>query len=745
MTINKRAGRSIRKNKAFYIISIILTALTSMVIVAAVSTGHTLTDVVKNFVDDYKAEDAEFVTYKPLTDEDIENLENEYDVIIEYSRYKDISVKNGDLEGTTVRIFDMPEKLNLCEVRDGSKPKDGEALLTQDFADIHDIKVGDNVSLGAYSYKISAYTTKADYIYMLEKLTGYIDNKKFAVMVVNSNEYDKLDADENGYYSIKYNKDNSKEVRGKLNQDYVIASYLAATSNTRISMPVNEGDAVTNMAMMYAPVMFIIIITLIVMILGRNIRNEQYLLGTFLALGFSRKQIVSHYMRYGLIPGLIGSVIGIGCSVPLTKVLCKFYIEYDFEKLTYTVNYNIPSIIVALVVPTVLYCAAIAIQAAKLLKKSPVDLLRNTGKDTKTIGIMKNSHTKTQLKMRVRSVIGHPGRSIVTMFGVMVASFCILTGLIMNDSMDALLHGGLTSSIKYEYLYRLNSLEEGSPDKGEALFQNYYEVDGSTVQLSTQGISEDSKYFPDKTDSGDKLEIDKYYLTSAAAQTYGVKVGDELTFFNIADLEEHKVKISGIVTDNTHCYLYTGRSNATKLASVDDGVYNCIISADKLELDKNLVASETTMTVTADTMENMMGPMKAIMAIFEIVGIVLGVFVLYLIINMIVSETRTNISVMKVLGFSRKEIANRVLNVNHILVCIGYLLGIPVAYEFVKIGYSDTIENYGMLLEPVLTIKALVIGFVLAWVTYELSLLLQKRKISRIDIVEALKENNRNE
>ncbi len=745
MTINKRAGRSIRKNKAFYIISIILTALTSMVIVAAVSTGHTLTDVVKNFVDDYKAEDAEFVTYKPLTDEDIENLENEYDVIIEYSRYKDISVKNGDLDGATIRIFDMPEKLNLYEVREGSEPKDGEALLTQDFADIHDIKVGDNVSLGAYSYKISAYTTKADYIYMLEKLTGYIDNKKFAVMVVNSNEYDKLDVDENGYYSIKYNKDNSKEVRGKLNQDYVIASYLAATSNTRISMPVNEGDAVTNMAMMYAPVMFIIIITLIVMILGRNIRNEQYLLGTFLALGFSRKQIVSHYMRYGLIPGLIGSVIGIGCSVPLTKVLCKFYIEYDFEKLLYTVNYNIPSIIVALVVPTVLYCAAIAIQAAKLLKKSPVDLLRNTGKDTKTIGIMKNSHAKTQLKMRVRSVIGHPGRSIVTMFGVMVASFCILTGLIMNDSMDALLHGGLTSSIKYEYLCRLNSLEEGTPDKGEALFQNYYEVDGSTVQLSAQGISEDSKYFPDKTDSGDKLELDKYYLTSAAAQTYGVKAGDELTFFNIADLEEHKVKISGIVTDNTHCYLYTGRSNAAKLAGVGDGVYNCIISADKLELDKNLVASETTMTVTADTMENMMGPMKAIMAIFEIVGIVLGVFVLYLIINMIVSETRTNISVMKVLGFSRKEIANRVLNVNHILVCVGYLLGIPVAYEFVKIGYSDTIENYGMLLEPVLTIKALVIGFVLAWVTYELSLLLQKRKISRIDMVEALKENNRNE
>ena len=100
-------------------------------------------------------------------------------------------------------------------------------------------------------------------------------------------------------------------------------------------------------------------------------------------------------------------------------------------------------------------------QCADFLRQT-VDLLRNTGKDTKTVGVMKKSHAKTQTKMRVRSVIGHPGRSIVTAFGVAVAAFCILTGFIMKDSLDTLMHGGLTSSIKYEYLYRLNSLEEGT-------------------------------------------------------------------------------------------------------------------------------------------------------------------------------------------------------------------------------------------------------------------------------------------
>ena len=745
MTINKRAGRSIKKNKSFYIISIILTALTSMIIVAAVSTGHTLTSVVRDFVDEYKAEDAEFVTYKPLSEEDIDKLEKEYDVILEYSGYKDIHVKGGDLDGVTIRAFAMPEKLNLCDVREGHEPGDGEALLTQDFADVHNIKIGDEISLGDDSYKVSAYTTKADYIYMLQTFTGFIDNEKFAAIVVNRSEYDRIDTEETGYYSIKYNKDNSKEVREKLNSDYIIASYMAATTNTRISMPVNEGDAVTNMATMFAPVMFVIVLTLIVMVLGRNIKNEQYLLGTFISLGFSRKQIIGHYVRYGLIPGVVGSVIGVLVSIPLTKVLCRFYIEYDFETLIYKPTYDLPSVVIALVVPTLLYCAAIAIQAGKLLKKAPVDLLRNTGKDTKAIGIMKNSRAKTQVKMRVRSVMGHPGRSIVTTIGVAIAAFCIVAGLVMSDSMDALLNDGLTSSINYEYLYRLNTLQQGTPDEGEALFQNYYEVDGSTVQLSAQGIETDSKYFPDKTDSGEKLELDKYYLTSAAAETFGMEPGEELIFYNIADPKEHKVKISGVVTDNTHCYLYTGRDNATELAGVDAGTYNCIISKDALTLDKELVASETKMTVTADTMDNLMGPMKAIILMIEIVGIVLGVFVLYLIINMIVSETSTNISVMKVLGFNRKEISNRVLNVNHVLVCIGYLLGIPMAYTFVKVGYSDTIENYGMLLSPVVTVKAIVTGFLLTWVTYELSLLLQKRKISRIDMVEALKENSRSE
>ena len=63
---------------------------------------------------------------------------------------------------------------------------------------------------------------------------------------------------------------------------------------------------------------------------------------------------------------------------------------------------------------------------------------------------------------------------------------------------------------------------------------------------------------------------------------------------------------------------------------------------------------------------------------------------------------------------------------------------------FVNEGYWKWLVQ-GFKNSLIITFFAILIGFVLTWVVYEISLLLQKKKISRIDMVEALKENNRNE
>lgn len=734
MTLNKRAPRSIKNNISFYVVSTILTLLSSMFIVTAVSTGRTLVRVVEDFMDRYNVEDAEFITYNPISQEDISKLESEYDVSIEQSRYKDIKY-----DDTTIRIFDAPDKMNLYDVRDGHEPGAGEALITENYADEHGIKVGDKV--GAYT--ISGFTTKSDYLYMIESLSGgYRDNAIFGIMIVNHDEYLKADGDEITYYSVVYNdKDKEKDFRKAINNDYVINSYLSGDVNTRISMPASQGRDVTRMALIITPIIFIIVIALIVMVMGRRIRSEQPLLGTFRALGLSRGRIIGHYIMYALIPGIIGSVVGLAVTPFTVKICTSFYIDFDFEKLIYNVTYDVPSVITALVVPSLLYSLVVIITSARLLKKSPVELLRRTGNDDKSVGIMKKSNASTSAKLRIRSLLGHPGRSIVTVLGVCIASICIFAGLMMKDGMDDIVNNGVTDSVKYKYLYVLNTLGNGTSEEGEALFRSYYEVDGSVVQLSVQGVEPGTKYFSGVSDITD----DKCILTSAASETYGVKAGDDFTFYSIADLTEHTVKVTDVINDNAHSYLYMTRQKASELAGLDGNYYNCIISGEEVNVDENIVSSKIEMQDTVETIKGLMSPMNGIIMIFEVLGIILCIFILYLIMNMITQENRNNIAVMKVLGFSRRQIAGRTLKVNHFLVIIGYLLSIPASYAIVKIGYADTIENFGMLMTPVITVRSVILALVILWAAYELALLLQYRKIKKLDMVSALKESNVNE
>jgi putative ABC transport system permease protein len=208
------------------------------------------------------------------------------------------------------------------------------------------------------------------------------------------------------------------------------------------------------------------------------------------------------------------------------------------------------------------------------------------------------------------------------------------------------------------------------------------------------------------------------------------------------------VEISGIIDDNMHTYMYTSIENASRLAGFDGVHYNAMVSGTSIPISADIVASTVVMSEHSALFEELMGPIDAVVYIIIVFGALLCIFIMYLVINMIVGESKTGISVMKVLGFSKKEIGSRVLDVNMILVIIGFLVGIPLTFKVAEVGFADTIEEFGIYFKAELNLRTavgLLIGFVIIFIAYEISLLLQKRKIAKINMVEALKENRRNE
>ena len=734
MTLNKRIGRSIKHHFSFFLLSILLTTLTVAFIISAVSTGRVLTDVMADFMTAYHTENAEFTVYSEIPDDEIENLEQEFNILLEQNRYKDITYEN-----TTIRVFARTEKVNQYQVHTGNDlASSGDLLLTERYATVHGYSVGDTLRITDRDFTICGYAVKSDYIYMLQSLNdSYRNNELFALAIVSDSDFDVIEGTENCFYGIIFQEDNALAVRKALNDRYILRSYMSNQSNTRISLPLNEGAGVQGMAMVFGPVLFLMVIILIALLLSRRIKAEQSLIGTFIALGYRKGEIVRHYTYYGFIPGLTGSALGLLLSAFFTKALSKFYIENDFEKLSYTMHYSIPAVITGMILPVALYVLTTILVTRIMLKKNAVDLLRHTDKKPTTVQVFTKSRFKTRTKLRFRSILGHILRSLITVLGVTVATIAVLMGLMMYSSMQHVLHYGVTDSTCYQYQYVLNHIADTEPKQGERLLTMAFEVENSTVQVTLNGIEEDSAYFTQQ------MNLEDYTVTSAAAQVYGLDVGSSFTFRNPVDLKKQTVTVGAVIEDNLHCSIYTGMENAARIIGVDNGSYNSIISDNVLSVSDDEIATVISIRSTQDSLRELMSPIMVIVYLVVLIGVVLCTFVMYLVMNVVVSESKTQISLMKILGYRKREIGDALFSMNHILLVIGYLIGIPLAYLVCSFAMRDSMNEYGICMQVILNLFDVVLGFVAVGMGYLLSLTLQKQKAYNVDMTLTLRDARR--
>lgn len=579
---------------------------------------------------------------------------------------------------------------------------------------------------------------------MLESLSDvYRNNSTFALAIVTESAFEKLSGDENDYYGIIYNSDNALEARRKINDDYKFVRYLSEDANTRIASVKKQGDSINFMAQGGCPVLFIIVVAIIAMVLSRMIKKETVILGTFLALGYKKKLLIRYYVKYGLIPGIVGSLLGFCLRSPLTSAMVGFYIDNDFEAFNYDLNYSVAATVAALIVPTLLYAATAIIVVLPMLSKPAIQLLNNIHKGSRSVRIFIGKKIKVFRKMQFRSILGHIPRSLVVFLGIGISSMCLMIGFNSYNSMQYIIEHGVDDTVAYKYQYILNYIGEGKLDEGEGVLTYSYEVGGSTAQLSLVGIDGDTKYYPLETRDKEKVDINKYYLTTSASKAFGVGKGDKIKFINSITLDEYERTIDGIIADDMHTYLYTGKSNAAEIIGVNEGSYNVIVSDKEIDIPDDECTRTVNKGASKDSLREMLTPLMTIVYVFVVIGFILALFILYLIVNMIVEESVSTISLSKVLGLSKREISRMILNTNHILVVLGFLIGIPAAYVFSSIQYKDAIAQYGMSFNVKVNPLYTLIAFLIIWVAYYIALALLKHKAFKTNMVEALKETRK--
>jgi putative ABC transport system permease protein len=712
--------------------------ITSAFLIAAMTTGSTLLSAFHDFYAEYNVEDAEFTVYNTPTDEELQAMETTYDTLVEKNRYKNVD----GFEDSTVRVFAATKKVNRYSVTEGNDiSSDDDILITKKYADYYGINIGDEITLGGQEFNVCGFAVKSDYAYMLEELSdAYRNIENFGLAIVTDTAFDQFSEMETSYYGIIYQKDNASEVRSYINENFMTINYLNNDSNKRISMPLSQGRDVNSMAEMIAPIFFGIVIIIVSLVISRIIKKESSIIGTLLALGYDKNKIVKFYGAYGLIPGVIGSLLGLLIGKLLIAPFCAFYIELDFEPLSYQYDYSLIVFLCAILLPSLLYVFVSILVAKLMLKRNAIDLIHNTSSDQKTIGILKHSNMKIRRKFQIRNILGHKQKSLVLIAGVMVASGLLAIGLNSYYGFSYVADKGVSDNVNYKYMYVLNSMEKQNDTDGEGVLIHNYEVEDSTVQLSTVGLYDDTKFFDYKTIDGEDMDLEKWYISSAAASTYSLSKGDTFTFRDINTLEEETVNIAGIIEDNIHVYLFSGNKNVAALIGIEDDYYNVIVSDKEINIDETKVFSKTSVGMSQSQMKELLS--EAMIGVYALlfVGFILSMLVIYMIVNMTINEKKPSISLMKILGFKKREVSAMIINSDMILVLIGYLIGILLGTTYSAFEFRTAVAKYGMSFELVIRPEMILISLAIILLAYLVSTSLLKRKAFRLDMVESLKD-----
>ncbi len=504
-----------------------------------------------------------------------------------------------------------------------------------------------------------------------------------------------------------------------------LTSFLVAGDNPRINAA--SGDVVINKyAGIVSGIILMIMFTYVISVfVVHNIEKESSVIGALYALGVTRGQLLFHYLLNPMMISFLGGVAGciLGFSEYGTGWQMQDSIVYfslppmDIVTPAYLLVYS-------LVMPPVTAAVVNCLVISKKLKRTALSLLRNeqTAGRAGRIRDVNLGNMKFLHRFQIRQLLREMRSAVAVVIGMFI---CLLVLMISADCYVLCKNFGTacldetTYAYMYTYKYPTEEVPEGgTPAYVESLKKEAY---GYNLDVTVLGIDNDNPYFPVVT-SDKKNEV---VISSAAAQKFGVKVGDKLVLSDEVNERDYAFTVKDIVHFASGVYVFLDRDAMQELFDQEDDYYNVVFADYALNIDNGRLYS----TVSRENVEessqiftDMMGPMVTLLVA---ISALIFMIVMYLMMKVMIDRSAFSISLMKVFGYRRGEIRRLYLDGNFYIIILGALLGVPVAKWCMDLLFPYFISNvaigmdlqfppmlYGMIYGGIL-ICYLVINFLL--------------------------------
>jgi putative ABC transport system permease protein len=671
----------------------------------------------------------------------------------------------------TVRVFSSADEVDRASFNEGRAPEnENEIAIDRMHASNVGIKVGDTIRVGGKEFEVVGLLSYINYTSLHENNNDLMfDAFGFDVAMVTPESFGQLRTRTHYSYAYFYDVKPADKVaqadyadrflKALITQsvvfendmeDYLPECYRQASNFAPSDV---EGDTAGTETLCYiliAVIAFIFAITI-----SNTIDKEASVIGTMRASGYTKGELIAHYLATPVVVTLIGAVIGniLGYTCFKESAVNIYFETYSLPKCG--VVWSPLALVKTTVIPLLLMFLINLFVIVRKLQLSPLKFLRHDLRRSKRTKARRLPKWSFMNRFRLRILFQNIPNYAILIFGIVFVEVMLCFAFGLPDSLS---HYGDNAPdmlfAKYQYMLMSNKDDDGNElvtanedaekfnstsllyEKNVTSFVEGRGSGGSTESVTVYGIVDGSKYVD--VDAG--LSDGEIYISSAFRDKFGFASGDKITLSEEFSNKSYEFTVSGFVDYEGGIAVFMPDDNFIRVFDKKEGSFTGYFSNEEItDIDEKYFATVIDKDDIVKVTNQLMHSMGGFMVAAQYILMVLAAALIFLLTKIIIERNEHSISMVKILGFKNTEISSLYMIPTAFIVVLFTLLGFVAGYIILIYVFKAFMLQMDGWFTYYMTTKSMVMSVVFMLVGYAVVSVFDFIRIKKIPMDKALK------
>lgn len=765
--LRKRIPRELREEFGKYLVVLILMISTIGFVSGFLVADGSMIQAYNEGFEKYNIEDGNFRVKKELTSSQKKDI-SAHNVTLYQNFYIEQAVDNG----STLRFFKNRNDVNKVCLMKGRMPKESDEIaIDRMYADNNHISVGDTLTSGGKKWKVTGLVALSDYSCLFQNNNdSMFDAVKFGVSVVTPEGFETLNQDKLQYsYSWQYDKAPKTERQEKkvsekfmetLGKEVSLEAFVPRYQNQAINF---TGDDMGSDRAMIIVLLYIIIVIMAFVFgvtISNTIRKEAGVIGTLRASGYTKKELIRHYMALPIIVTLIGAIVGNILGYTVMKNVCASMYYGSYSLPTYVTIWNADAFWMTTLVPILIMLVINYGVLCHKLRLSPLKFLRRDlsgRKQAKALPLSPKLGIFHRFRLRV--IFQNMSNYAVLFVGIVFANLLLFFGLLLPSTLNHYQQEIKSNMLaKYQYMLEVPVRAVSGDDSENVLELLQYYMGTKTLnddaeafsayslntlpskyktdEVLLYGIEKNSKYIDVDFDDSDEV-----YISGAYAEKFQLEPGDKITLKEKYEKKKYSFKVKGIYDYSGALCVFMPQKQLNDTFDLGNHYFSGYFSNSKItDINKKYIGSVVDLEALTKVSRQLTVSMGSMMNLVKGFAIAIFIVLIYLLSKIIIEKNTQSISMAKILGYTNGEIGKLYIWSTTIVVMICLLLSLPIEKAIMGVVFREMmLSSVSGWIALWIDTKIYLEMFLIGIGTYAVVSLLEYRRIRRIPMEEALK------